>query len=68
MQITDVEVTPTTLHLRLPYRTAYHTEGPVTDITAVFVRLETQYRRVAWGCGRQGMPRVWRPRAGSQPS
>ena len=50
MQITDVEVTPTTLHLRLPYRTAYHTEGPVTDITAVFVRLETQYGRVAWGC------------------
>jgi L-alanine-DL-glutamate epimerase-like enolase superfamily enzyme len=50
MQITTVEVTPTTLHLRLPYRTAYHTEGPVTDITAVFVRLETQYGRVAWGC------------------
>jgi L-alanine-DL-glutamate epimerase-like enolase superfamily enzyme len=50
MQITKAEVTPTTLHLRLPYRTAYHTAGPVTDITAVFVRLETRYGRVAWGC------------------
>lgn len=50
MQITKAEVTPTTLHLRLPYRTAYHTEGPVTDINAVFVRLETRYGRVAWGC------------------
>ncbi len=50
MQITKAEITPTTLHLRLPYRTAYHIEGPVTDITAVFVRIETQYGRVAWGC------------------
>jgi len=50
MQITKAEVIPLTLHLRLPYRTAYHTEGPVTDITAVFIRLETQYGRVAWGC------------------
>lgn len=50
MQITGVEVTPTTLHLRLPYQTAYHTEGSVSDITAVFVRFETCQGRVAWGC------------------
>jgi L-alanine-DL-glutamate epimerase-like enolase superfamily enzyme len=49
MQITNVEVVPTELKLRLPYRTAYHAE-PIESITAVFVRVETQQGRRAWGC------------------
>lgn len=50
MQITHIEVTPVTLRLRLPYRTAYHTEGPVEEIGTVFVRIETRQGDVAWGC------------------
>jgi L-alanine-DL-glutamate epimerase-like enolase superfamily enzyme len=49
MQITDVEVVPIDLGLRLPYRTAYHAE-PIESVTAVFVHVETQQGREAWGC------------------
>lgn len=49
MQITDVEVVPVDLRLRLPYRAAYHSE-PIEDVTVVFVRVETQQGREAWGC------------------
>lgn len=49
MQITDVEVVPVDLDLRLPYRTAYQSE-PINRVTAVFVRVETQQGREAWGC------------------
>jgi L-alanine-DL-glutamate epimerase-like enolase superfamily enzyme len=38
------------LRLRVPYRTAYHTEGPVEEISVVFVRIETRQGDVAWGC------------------
>jgi L-alanine-DL-glutamate epimerase-like enolase superfamily enzyme len=48
MQIAKVEVTPVELHLRLPYRTAYH---PAIDgVAVVFVRVETRQGQVAWGC------------------
>lgn len=50
MQITHVEVTPVELHLRLPYRTAYHLDGDVERVNVVFVRLETRQGLVAWGC------------------
>lgn len=50
MQITHVEVTPMTLRLRVPYRTAYHTEAPVEEIGTVFVRIETTQTPSAWGC------------------
>jgi L-alanine-DL-glutamate epimerase-like enolase superfamily enzyme len=36
--------------LRVPYRTAYHTEGPVEEISVIFVRIETRQGEVAWGC------------------
>jgi len=49
MQITNVEVVPVELKLRLPYRSAYHAE-PVESITAVFVRIETRQGAQAWGC------------------
>ena len=48
MQITNVEVAPVDLRLRLPYRTAYHDE--IDHVTVVFVRVETRQGRVAWGC------------------
>ncbi len=51
MQIGHIEVTPITLHLRLPYRTAYHAEREVDTVGAVFVRIETRDGRAAWGCG-----------------
>ena len=48
MQITDVEVVPVELSLRLPYRTAYH---PAIDhVTVVFVHVVTRQGQVAWGC------------------
>ena len=48
MQITDVEVVPVELSLRLPYRTAYH---PAVDrVTVVFVHVVTRQGQVAWGC------------------
>ncbi len=49
MQITNVEVIPIDLRLRLPYRTAYHLEE-VNSITTVFIRIETRDSRNAWGC------------------
>lgn len=48
MQITNVDVIPVELRLRLPYRTAYHPE--VDRLTVVFVRVDTRQGRVAWGC------------------
>jgi L-Ala-D/L-Glu epimerase len=48
MQITNVEVIPVELNLRLPYRTARHPE--IDRVTVVFVRIETRKERVAWGC------------------
>ena len=49
MQISQVEVVPVELNLRLPYRTAMHQEE-ITSIDCVFIRLETKDGRVAWGC------------------
>lgn len=49
MQITDIELVPVDLTLRLPYRTAYHAEA-IEAVTAVFVRVETRQGREAWGC------------------
>ncbi|MFN2290123.1 MAG: mandelate racemase/muconate lactonizing enzyme family protein [Anaerolineae bacterium] len=49
MQITHVEVTPTKLDLRVPYRAATHPDE-VEQIDVVFVRIETREGRVAWGC------------------
>ncbi len=51
MQITNVEVIPVELKLRLPYRTAYHVEEEVEQVGVVFIRVETQSGRTAWGCG-----------------
>jgi len=48
MQITHVEVVPVELSLRLPYRTAYHTDVECTE--TVFIRIETRKGKVAWGC------------------
>ena len=50
MQITHVEVIPTEMPLRLPFRTAYHNDDAVERAAAVFVRIETQQGLVAWGC------------------
>ena len=48
MQITHVEVTPVDLKLRQPFQTAYHPN--IEQITAVFIRIETQRGQDAWGC------------------
>ena len=48
MQISNVEVIPVELKLRLPYRTARHPE--IDRVTVVFVRVETQKGQDAWGC------------------
>jgi len=49
VQITNVEVVPVELKLRLPYRTAaYPTE--VQRVDSVFVRIDTRQGRIAWGC------------------
>jgi L-alanine-DL-glutamate epimerase-like enolase superfamily enzyme len=48
MQITNVEVIPIELSLRLPYRTARHPE--IDRVAMVFVRVETRANRTAWGC------------------
>jgi L-Ala-D/L-Glu epimerase len=50
MQITRVEVTPVDLKLRIPYRSAYHTQEPVEKITAIFIFIETRQGDRAWGC------------------
>ncbi len=49
MQITKAEVIPIDLRLRQ----AVHMPGcsPITMVTAVFIRLETQSGGSAWGCG-----------------
>lgn len=49
MQITKAEVTPVELNLKHAVRMAGIPE--ITSITAIFVRLETQDGRSAWGCG-----------------
>ncbi len=48
MQITQCEVTPVELKLRLPVRMAGQPE--ITDVTALFVRIETKEGHNAWGC------------------
>jgi L-alanine-DL-glutamate epimerase-like enolase superfamily enzyme len=48
VQITNVQVTPVELSLRLPYRTAYH--GEIDRVTVVFVQITTRQGKVAWGC------------------
>jgi len=48
VQITHVEVTPVDLKLRQPFQTAYHPN--IEQITAVFIRIETQRGQDAWGC------------------
>jgi len=48
VQISDVEVVPVELSLRLPYRTAYHLA--VDRVTVVFVHVITRQGQVAWGC------------------
>jgi L-Ala-D/L-Glu epimerase len=50
MQISHVEVIPTELRLKLPYRTAYHQETEVEAIDVVFIRVETLGGQIAWGC------------------
>jgi len=49
MQITKAEVTPVELKLNQPVRMAGI--PPIDAVTGVFVRLETQDGRNAWGCG-----------------
>lgn len=48
MQITKSEVIPVELNLRLPIRMAGIPQ--IEKVTAIFVRLETQEGRSAWGC------------------
>jgi L-alanine-DL-glutamate epimerase-like enolase superfamily enzyme len=48
MQIINVRVVPVELNLGLAYRTARH--PGVDRVTVLFVRLETQTGRTAWGC------------------
>ncbi len=50
MQISHVEVTPVDLSLRMPYRSACHTDNPVEKIVAIFIRIETRKGETAWGC------------------
>ena len=49
MQITNVELIPIQLDLRVPYRAAPH-QAEVEQIDCVFVRIDTREGRVAWGC------------------
>jgi L-alanine-DL-glutamate epimerase-like enolase superfamily enzyme len=48
LQISDVEVVPVELSLRLPYRTAYHPE--IDRVAVVFVHVTTRQGQAAWGC------------------
>jgi L-alanine-DL-glutamate epimerase-like enolase superfamily enzyme len=48
MQITNVEVTPVELSLSVPYRVLY--EDKIERAMLVFVRIDTQDGRSAWGC------------------
>jgi L-alanine-DL-glutamate epimerase-like enolase superfamily enzyme len=49
MQITNVEVTPVELKLRLPYRAAAHPDE-MDHVDCVFIRIDTREGRTAWGC------------------
>ena len=49
MQITSVQVIPVELSLRMPYRSAYHTQAPIDRLPVVFVQIETRQGQVAWG-------------------
>ena len=50
MQISRVEVTPTQLHLRVPFRSAAHLE-PIAQIDVIFVRAKmVRDFGDAWGC------------------
>jgi L-alanine-DL-glutamate epimerase-like enolase superfamily enzyme len=49
MQISQVEIVPLQLSLRVPFRTAAH-PTEVESIGCVFVRIETTKGQVAWGC------------------
>lgn len=48
MQITRAEVIPVELKLRQPVQMAG--APAITQVTAIFVRIETRQRRSAWGC------------------
>jgi L-alanine-DL-glutamate epimerase-like enolase superfamily enzyme len=50
MQITNVQVVPIELKLRLPYRTAYQPDREIDRVSAVFVCIETRQEQTAWGC------------------
>jgi len=50
MQITNVQVVPIELKLRLPYRTAYQPDREIDRVAAVFVCVETRQGQTAWGC------------------
>ncbi|MCP4535732.1 MAG: dipeptide epimerase [Chloroflexi bacterium] len=50
MQISNVQVIPVELSLRLPYRTAYQPEQEIDRVNVVFVRVETRQGQTAWGC------------------
>ncbi len=49
MQITQVDVIPVDLKLRLPYRTAACCDE-IEEVKVAFVRIETRQGKVAWGC------------------
>jgi L-alanine-DL-glutamate epimerase-like enolase superfamily enzyme len=49
VQIAHVEVVPVELKLRLPHRAATY-PAEVDRVAAVFIRIETRSREVAWGC------------------
>jgi len=48
MQISHVEVVPTELSLRQPFRAAQG--DPIDSVSVLFVRVETLHGDVAWGC------------------
>ncbi len=48
MQISNIQVTPLELKLRLPYQTAH--QAAIDHVTVVFVRVETRQGLTAWGC------------------
>ncbi len=50
MQITNVQVVPVEMNLRVPHRAAYHTAASIERVTTVFVQIETRQGQVAWGC------------------
>jgi L-alanine-DL-glutamate epimerase-like enolase superfamily enzyme len=49
MQITNVEVVPVELRLRMPYRGAAH-PAEIDRVQCVFIRIDTREGRTAWGC------------------